>query len=109
MKSTHLYSFSRLSCVSRTYKKEEKTSGPPLPTTVYFLSVNSDRLKIKVDRLSNITINKAGLLFIFRLNTTAFKAAYVCFWKYFFVTVAICYFVVTDLYGNLKNFCFNAV
>lgn len=82
-----------------------KNKCPPL---VCLLSVSSDCLKMKVNRLSNITINKAGLLFICRLNRTAFKVAYVCFWKYVFVTVAICYFVVTELCGNLKHFCFNA-
>lgn len=42
MKSTHLYSFSRLSCVSYTYRKEEKMKCVPTPPTVHFLSVNSD-------------------------------------------------------------------
>jgi len=80
-----------------------KNKCPATPTAVYFLSVNSDHLKIKVNRLRNITANKAGLLFRFRLNTTAFEVAYIWSWKYVFVAVAICYFVVTDLYGNLKN------
>lgn len=72
-------------CFMYIQEGRKKQVAPPPPTTVYFLSVNSDNLKIKVDRLSNITINKAGLLFIFRLKTTAFKVAYICFWKYFFL------------------------
>lgn len=86
--------FPSLGSAVLTRRQKEKE-----PSAVYFLSVNSDCLKIKVNKLSNIIIKKAGLLFIFRLSTTAFRLAYI-----WFCSGSICYFVVTDLYGNLKKF-----
>lgn len=56
-----------------------RTQKEQAPFPIYFLSVNSDCVKVKLNRLSSIIINKAGLLSIFRVNTIAFRLAYRCF------------------------------